>query len=116
MTVRIVEIDAAAAKEVVNFAGPLAAKVRIMRDAGVADPGECRVEFNTIGDDTTRLVIRLVAGDVSLSRIRWCGFKTLVKHGIAPMGARMCRRVLRRFADDLDRIASVLPRWRQPLV
>jgi hypothetical protein len=42
VAVGVVEIDAAAAVEVIDLARPLAAEIRIMCDAGGADAGECR--------------------------------------------------------------------------
>jgi hypothetical protein len=44
MAVRVVEIDAATAVEVVDLPGPLAAKIRVMRDAPGADTVECGIE------------------------------------------------------------------------
>jgi hypothetical protein len=43
--VRVVEIDAAAAIEVIDLAGPLATEIRVVLDGGGADAGKRRVEF-----------------------------------------------------------------------
>jgi hypothetical protein len=48
MAVRVVEIDAATAVEVVDLPGPLAAKIRVRRDAPGADTAECGIEHGSL--------------------------------------------------------------------
>jgi hypothetical protein len=48
MAVRIVEIDAATAIEMVDLARLLATEIRVMLDTGGADAGESSVNFSSL--------------------------------------------------------------------
>src|SRR3954447_21161050 len=67
VAVGIVEIDAAAAVEMVDLARPLAAEIRIVGDARGADAGEGRVEFHLA--DQEREVSRVEVRGVDKSRV-----------------------------------------------
>ena len=67
MPVRIVEIDASAAIEMVDLARLLATEIRVMLDAGGADTGECRVKL--LFADQEGEVTWVEVGELEKSRV-----------------------------------------------
>src|ERR1700730_13077777 len=105
MAVGVGEITAAAAVEVVDFARPLAAEIRVMRDAGGADAGERRVELRFA--DEEGVVLR--AKTLRVGKIEGDAVARPDRHEMAPFRPRLqvqdvgeelggCPLVLRR--DD----------------
>src|SRR6266481_5391501 len=83
MTVRVVEIDAAAAVEVVDFTRPLATEICVMRDASGADAGECRVELG-VADQESEVPRVEVRG---VGKIEGYPVVGLDRHKVAPFGS-----------------------------
>src|SRR5271163_5332932 len=85
MPVRVVEIDAAAAIEVVDLAGPLASEIRVMLDAGGADTGECGVEFGVANQKG--VVLRAKA--LGVGKIEGDSVARLDRDEVAPFRCRL---------------------------
>src|SRR5271166_1164937 len=85
MPVRVVEIDAAAAIEVVDLAGPLASEIRVMLDAGGADTGECGVEFGVANQKG--VVLRAKA--LGVGKIEGDSVARLDRDEVAPFRSRL---------------------------
>lgn len=77
VAVGVVEIDAAAAIEVVDLARPLAAEVRVVRDAGGADARECGVELGFADQEGIMIRRRNGGWAVSSPSVAATGTRTL---------------------------------------
>jgi hypothetical protein len=83
MAVRVVEINAATAVEVVDLPRPLAAKIRVVRDTPGADAGECGVE-NRFADQEG-----VVLGEVRrVGKIEGDTVSGADRDAVAPLGSR----------------------------
>src|ERR1700736_6728200 len=82
MAVGVVEIDAAAAVEVVDLARSLAAEIRVMGDAGGADAGEGGVELCFVDQkgEVPRVEVRRVG------KIEGDAVARLDRYKVAPFG------------------------------
>src|SRR6267143_6094103 len=85
VAVGVVEIDAAAAVEVIDLARPLAAEIRVMRDAGGADAGEGGVELRFADEES--VVLR--AKTLRVGKIEGDPVGRLDRHEMAPFGPRL---------------------------
>src|SRR6516164_1375971 len=85
VAVRVVEIDAAAAIEMIDLAGPLTAKIRVVLDAARADTGESRVEFRVA--DQERIVLRTEA--LGVRKIEGDAVPGRDRHEMTPFRSRL---------------------------
>src|SRR5271166_745221 len=83
--VRVVEIDAAAAIEVVDLTGPLAPEIRIVLDAGGADTGKGGVELGFADEEG----VVLGAEALCVGKIEGDPVACLDRHEVAPFGSRL---------------------------
>src|SRR5271166_1211792 len=85
VAVRVVEIDAAAAIEMIDLAGPLAPEIRVVCDTGGANPGESGVELGFADQEG----VVLGAEALRVGKIEGDSVPRLDRHEVAPFGSRL---------------------------
>src|SRR5271166_3316388 len=103
VAIRVVEIDAAAAIEMINLAGPLTAEICIVRDTGGADAGEGGIEFRVA--DQEGIVLRAKA--LRVGKIERDSVPCLDRHEMAPFRSRL---QVQDVGEELGRSPFVLRR------
>jgi hypothetical protein len=86
VTVRVVEVDAPAAIEMIDLARPLAPEIRVVLDTAGADAGESSVEFGIADREGIVVILGTLDEFAADSLLGEVGFEPLVPLGLVAFG------------------------------